>query len=35
MATTIEGEESSKILIQINIGSQSYGIEQHCGCMCT
>ena len=34
MATTIEGEESSKILIQVNIGSKSNSIEQHCMCVC-
>ena len=34
MVTTIEREEISKVLIQINIGSEGYGIEQHYGCMC-
>ena len=29
MATTIEREKSSKILIQVNIGSKSNSIEQH------
>ena len=34
MATTIEREKSSKILIQVNIGSKSNSIEQHCMCVC-
>ena len=34
MATTVEREETGKVLIQINIGSKSYGIEQYYGCMC-
>ena len=34
MVTTVEGEDTSKVLIQINIGSEGYGIEQHYGDMC-
>ena len=29
MAVTIERKETSKILIQVNIGSQRNGVEQH------
>ena len=33
MGSTIEGKESSKVLIQINVGSKSNSIAQNCDCV--